>query len=344
MNPRKVKRWRPEGFPHVLVVSNYWQAQEEGKILSFAGQFVESQVMSLKNAGVPLSTFDIGVSHSPLRLLGKWIKLRQEVRRLNPALVHGQFGTIIAFLSVFAGRPVVVSFCGPDLLDGAPISFVRREFGHLLSNIAALRASAIICKSEELRQALWWRRDRAVVIPNGVDLCLFTPGKRHDARVALGWDIQCPTVLIVVRDDPENKGLDLAKASVEFVKTRIPHVELQVVRNVRHDRMPMYFRAADVLLCASKVEGSPNVVKEALACNLPIVSVPVGDVAERLANVSPSAVVPRDPTLIGKALANILLERKRSNGRDHVGHLALDQVAQRVLDVYRLALEPNGKE
>ena len=286
-----------------------------------------------------VSTFDIGISHSPSKLFRKWLSLRKEVRRLNPALVHGQFGTIIAILSVFAGRPAVISFCGPDLLGGAPVSFVRRWFGHLLSNIATLRASGTICKSEELRQALWWRKDRAVVIPNGVDLRLFSPGLQGDARMELGWDLTLPVVVIVVRDDPKNKGLALAKASIEYVQHYLPNVELQVITNVRHELMPLYFRAADAILCTSEVEGSPNVVKEALACDLPVVSVPVGDVSERLAGVQPSAVVPRDPKLIGTALGSILKNRKRSNGRDHVSHLSLEQVAQRVLAVYRTALK-----
>jgi teichuronic acid biosynthesis glycosyltransferase TuaC len=102
--------------------------------------------------------------------------------------------------------------------------------------------------------------------------------------------------------------------------------------------MPLYYRAADVLLCTSKVEGSPNVVKEALACNLPVVSVPVGDVTERLAGVYPSAIVPRAPKHISEALTKILSERKRSNGREQVRHLSLEHVAQKILQVYRSAL------
>jgi len=102
--------------------------------------------------------------------------------------------------------------------------------------------------------------------------------------------------------------------------------------------MPSYYRAADVLLCASKQEGSPNVVKEALASNLPVVSVPVGDVSERLEGVVPSAIVPRDPIAIAGALEIILMIGKRSNGRNHVANLALDNIAQRVLAGYRQAL------
>jgi glycosyltransferase involved in cell wall biosynthesis len=119
---------------------------------------------------------------------------------------------------------------------------------------------------------------------------------------------------------------------------RLPNAELQLISNIPHHRMPLLYRAADVLLCASKSEGSPNVVKEALACNLPVVSVPVGDVSERLDGVHPSVVVERDPAVIGEALFEILLNRKRSNGREHVCHLALENIARQVINVYRQAL------
>src|SRR5262249_21289975 len=141
---------------------------------------------------------------------------------------------------------------------------------------------------------------------------------------------------------PKNKGLDLAEAAMKILKARIPEATLHVLSNVEACRMPLYYRAADVLLCASRQEGCPNVVKEALACNLPVVSTRVGDVAELLTAVRPSAVVPRDPNSMGAALAEILVARKRSNGRECVTHLALDQVAQRVLSVYRSVLESHA--
>jgi len=318
------------------MVSNHWGAQET--IIPYAGVFMDSQLESLRKAGVKISVFDIGTSHSPITFLGKWVSLRRKIKRLNPQLIHSQLGSIVAVLGAFAGGPFVVSFTGPDLLGGAPVSQFRIIIGHFLSNIAALRASAIICKSEGLRQALWWRQKRAVVIPNGVDLHLFSPGAQREARKKLGWDLACPIIIIYVRDIPKSKGLDIAKAALKIVHTCLPAVVLHVIANVPHDRMPLYYQGADVLLCASKSEGSPNVVKEALACNLPVVSVPVGDVSERLRGVLPSVVVPRDARCIGEALIAILRERKRSNGRDNVGHLALEHVAQQVLDVYRLTL------
>jgi len=322
-------------LPHVLFISNHF---EMNRRTPYAGIFVDRQIASLKQAGVRVSTFDICISYSPIHIFFKWLELRRQVRQLNPDLVHGQYGTIIGFLTAFAGRPAVISFCGGDLRTGHTASILQMYGGFLLSNLAALRARKLICKSQGLREALWWRRDQAVVIPNGIDLDLFCPGSREVARQQLGWDQESQVVLFNTGKDPKVKGFDLAQESMRVVRTRLPKAQLCVTSEVQPDVMPVYYRAADVLLSASRSEGSPNVVKEALACNLPVVSTPVGDVEERLAGVQPSAVVPRDAEAIAEALVQILLERKRSNGREHVIHLGLDQVAQRVLGVYRTVL------
>jgi glycosyltransferase involved in cell wall biosynthesis len=317
------------------VVANHWGVKKSSPS---AGIFVERQLASLEKAGIKITTFDIGTSHSLIHITKKWIELRRLVQSLKPDLVHGRYGTIVGFVSVFAGRPAVITYCGGDLLVGASIPLVRQYVGFFLSNLAALRAKRLICVSEELRQALWWQKSQAVVIPDGVDLDLFMPGPQEVARQQLGWKLSHPIVILNVRNDPRAKGRDLAMTAMRLVQSTIPEAELHLIENVEPRQMPLYYRAADALLCLSFSEGSPNVVKEALACNLPVVSTPVGDVAERLAGVQPSIVVPRDANVIGKALVQILLERKRSSGRERVADLALENVAHRVLGVYESVL------
>ncbi len=320
----------------VLQVSNHWEAKRD---FVFSGIFVDRQIRSLENAGIKISIFDMGICHSPFKIIKKWFELRRMVKKINPHIIHGQYGSIVGLLSVLSGKPAVVSFCGHDLLPGASVSALRMYLGFLFSNLAARKAKRLICKSEELRQALWWRKSRAVVIPNGVDLDLFSPGSQEQARKELGWRQQQPVVLINVGSNPVRKGLDLAEKAMKIVQARIPEAELCVISNVEPDKMVMYYRAADVLLCASKREGSPNVVKEALACNLPVVSTPVGDVPLRLTGVYPSVIVENDPTALGKALAEVLLTRTRSNGREFIYPLSLDRVAEQITHVYLSALK-----
>lgn len=323
------------GSPHVLIVSNHIGAK---MYMSHAGIFVDRQIASVSQAGVKVSTFDIGTSHSPIRLFCKWLELRRRVKQVDPDLVHGQYGTVVGIMSVFAGRPSIISFCGNDLQSGASVSLLRELCGFTLSNLAALCANGLICKSEQLRHALWWRKAQAVVIPSGVDLNLFMPGPQDEAREELGWNLESPIAIVNVGGDAKVKGIDFARAAMKFVHARLPNAELQVLASVEPMRMPLYYRAADVLLCTSLSEGSPNVVKEALACNLPVVSTPVGDVPERLVGVHPSSVVSRDPRVFGEAIVNILLTRQRSNGRERIVHLGLDQIAGRLLDTYRSVL------
>jgi glycosyltransferase involved in cell wall biosynthesis len=317
----------------VLVISNHYSLKKQ---YPFAGVFVDRQVDSLRKAGVTISTFDIETIRTPFAFVRCWIELRRTVRKLEFDLIHAQYGSVVGLLAVLLGRPTVISFCGHDLLPGAGISALRMFMGFMLSNLSAFVATALVCKSEELRRALWWGRDRAVVIPNGVDLELFCPGSQFLARKNLNWNHDRPVVLFVVGSNPKRKGQDLAEAAMEIVRQRVPCAEICMLCDVQPDMMPQYYRAADVLLCASKREGSPNVVKEALACNLPVVSVPVGDVAERLKDVSPSAIVSRDPHAIAEALTSVLITRNRSNGRERVESLSLDRIGRRVCEVYHL--------
>jgi glycosyltransferase involved in cell wall biosynthesis len=321
---------------HVLVVSNHWNRTDN---TTFAAVWVDRQVGALRSLGVRVSTFDVGGRHSPVHLWRAWRGLRAEVRRLQPDVVHARYGTLTAMLCVWSGAPSVITFAGSDLLPGAGISAIRTWSGILLSNLAALRANRLICVSEQLRRALWWRRGAAEVIPDGVNLEQFVPMPRDTARRTLGWPQDRRIVVMDAARDPINKGLAVAEAGLELVRKTFPDTELRIFSGIRPEQMPIHYSAADVLLCASRQEGSPNVVKEALACNCPVVATDVGDVRERLEAVNPSRIVARNPEAIAGALVAVLSEGRRCNGREKVSGLGLEIVARRVAEVYRKVKE-----
>jgi teichuronic acid biosynthesis glycosyltransferase TuaC len=322
--------------PHVLVVSNHWKVKENPTNGSI---WVDRQVNALRKLGVQVSTFDVGTSHAPWNVLRKWRALRHEVRRIQPDLVHARYGSMVGMVSACSGVPSVITYAGSDLLIGAGgVSKPRVMMSILLSNLASLRAAALICVSDELRRALWWRSNQAVIIPDGVDLEVFKPWPQEEARQKLGWNPKELVVLIDTKRDPVRKGLAEAQAAMEIVRSRFPHARLEVLHVSNPADMPIYCSAADLFLSASRREGSPNMVKEAMACNLPVVSTPVGDVPELLAQVDPSALVPREPRALAEAMLRLLEKPGRSNGREHCRSFNLDLIASRVLEVYQQVL------
>jgi glycosyltransferase involved in cell wall biosynthesis len=241
-----------------------------------------------------------------------------------------------AFLAILSTAcPIMVTYRGSDLNPNRSRGRLREVVGTLLSQIAALRAARIICVSNQLKNKLWWRRDRISVIPTGVDMTLFYPRDMQKARRELGWG-QDERVVLFNAGDPIIKRLDLARAAVEFAESLCGKIRFAALDgDVPPNSIPVMMSSADCLLLTSDWEGSPNVVKEALACNLPVVAVDVGDVRERLERVRPSMIVPRDACAIGKAIFEILKQGQRSNGRESAKDLSSEVVSQRIVTVYR---------
>lgn len=307
--------------------------------------WADRQTDSLRALGCEIDIYGFANRRSFLGLLRGGVGLRRKIRDYAPDLVHVHFAAAQALVTViFSPKPVVISFCGSDLLGNYDSTGRKTWSGYLsmiLSQIAALGAHRCIAKTVELRKALWFSscRKKCEIIPNGVNLDQFTVIPRSDARAALGWLHDDLVVLFVSPKGAWVKSPILARAVFDLAKEHLPELKIYFVENEPPNRMPLFFNAADVLLITSLHEGSNNTVKEALACNLPVVSSPVGDIPERIQDVQPSKVVPRDARALAEALVQVLLEKSRSNGRLKVSHLCLELVAKRILDIYYLAIK-----
>ena len=324
----------------VLVVTNMWPSAER----PHWGAFIRSQADSLAAAGCENTLYEIRGWKSTGEYAKALAELPRVARACGAQLVHAHYG-LSGAAALRVKLPLVVSFCGDDLL-GRPDASGRLTLKSRLlipvSEFAARRAHGVIVKTEEMRRVLHGVRD-VHVIPNGVDLSRFAPESRDAARAALGWRASGHVMLFAAQPSEERKNWPLAEAACRLLAARGVDVRLEAVHDKPQAELVRAMNAADVLLLPSFHEGSPNVVKEAMAVGLPVVAAPVGDCAERLRDVTPSFVVARTPEAFADASAAVLTGGVRSNGREVIARtLSVEAVAQRVLAVYREALARHG--
>ncbi len=299
--------------------------------------FARRQADALRSQGVDICEFFLRSRTSPFKVLQEVLRFVAEMRAFSPNVVHAHYGTVTALLSALcAGRiPLVITFRGSDLNPTPGSPPIRSAVAHVFSQIAALRAARIVCVSRRLSDRLWWRRKRVTVLVSGVDDHAFQPIPRNAARERLGWRLTAPTVLFNCGRDPRIKRLDLAEAAVTAARRAVPDLHWEILDGFTEPALvPTLMSAADCLLVTSDFEGSPTVVQEALASNLPIVSVAAGDIAERLDGVANTRIAARDPEALGAALAQMIAPPRRSDGRRKIAEFSAAGIAGRLLALY----------
>lgn len=320
----------------ILYVTAYWPTEET----PWSAPFIARQVDFLRRAGLDVEVFHFRGQRKVSNYVRIYHQLHARLRCERYDLIHAQFGHS-GFLAGLPKRaPLVVTFQGSDLegIYGPRGGYELISYPlRLAMQLVAYLADEVILVSRRLGRFLW-RKDYHV-IPGGLDLTLFRPLEQRSAREQLGLPLDKKIVLFVGSPEKPVKRFHLAQ---EVIKILPPSLEatLVVACQVPPHQMPLYMNAADVLLVTSKHEGSPNMVKEALACNLPIVSVDVGDVRERLDGVINCAVVPSDdPAVIAHHLADILQRGQRTNGWEVAQALDEARLTEQHIAVYERAIQ-----
>lgn len=327
----------------VLAVTNMYPTPYRMSL----GIFVEQQVKGLREIGVKVEVLYLNRFRDGADVYSKIREpLFYAIHRYKPDLVAVMYGGVMAYkvTQLVHNRAVVVSFCGSDLL-GENYSGLRRRaaslFGVWCSRRAARTAAGVVVKSPNLRRALPSSipEERVRVVANGVDLVKFRPMRRRECQERLGWSQDEFHVLFPSNSGDPVKQPELAKGAVkELVKMGVP-AQLHFLKGVSHEMVPTWLNASDVLLLTSRQEGSPNVVKEALACNRPVVSVDVGDVAERISRVKGCHIGKRHAGDLAAKLHAVWQGERVVEGRAEVRDLSLEAVAHRLMVFYQERVE-----
>lgn len=294
--------------------------------------FFEQQIATLEKRGVTCDVAvvpgqeqidgDLGARRGLAEYVRFLPRVRSKLAHDQYDLVHANYGLTAPYAVLLSRLPVVLTLWGSDVigLDG------------LVTKAFAWRCDAVTVRSREMRELLGI--SAAHIVPSGVDLERFRPLDTTAARENVGWTEDGYHVLFPYSPGYERKRYPLAESVVDRASERVErNVTLHTVSGVAHEEMVHYVNAADALLLTSRHEGSPNTVKEALACNVPVVSTDVGDVRERLAGVSPSAVCSTPAELVA-GLVDVLRSGHRSNGREAVEPLSWDNIGAKLVRIY----------
>ena len=308
----------------VLVVSRY-KEQYAAHVLPFVGE----QTESLREVGCEVEAFLLRGNY-----IKQWKSLRAKIREFRPNVIHAHYGLSCLVANLATRRvPVVSTYHGSDINLPKVRHFSKVAMWLSAWNIFVSQRNVDIAKP----------RKHWSLIPCGVDLSNDQLQSRADARKALGWTPSEKKVLFAGAFDNAVKDPDLAKQAVALLNG----VELIELKGYAREQVNTLMCAVDALLMTSKTEGSPQVVKEAMACGCPIVSVDVGDVAERTSGVEGCYVVhSRYPKDVAAALEKAITFEGKTNGREKIVEYGLssDMVAKRIIEIYKRVMSESVKE
>ncbi|MDD5704092.1 MAG: glycosyltransferase [Dehalococcoidales bacterium] len=296
------------------------------------GKIVKSQGESLRKAGIDIDYYGITGS-GVLGYLKNVIPLKKHFNKEQYDVTHAHY-SLSALVATFAGcKPLVVSLMGSDIRLGYLNKIAVKCFSRLIWE-------CVIIKSKDMLDKIGF--NKVSIIPNGVDTSLFKYADKRTTVEMLGWDSRKGHILFAADPCRPVKNFHLLQQAFKMLSPA-EHVELHTLESIPHGHVPKYMNASDVIVLTSFWEGSPNVIKEAMACNRPIVSTDVGDVRWIIGGTHGCFVAVSNPEDVAAKLRmalNFSKNHDRTQGRERIMELGLDSemIAERIIGLYKSVL------
>jgi len=308
-----------------------------GNKFSGLSSIIKAQADSLRRIGMHVDVFPIegkGWLNYALAI----IRLRQFLKKNSFQIVHSHysFSTWVALLA--GSKNVVCSLMGSDVRSNRFLKFLIRYFLIPFCKV-------VIVKSNEMKMNLGY--SKALVIPNGVNDEHFFPIDQLTAQKALNWDPR--KINILFPSDPSRKEKNYALLMGALSKLKDVNFEVHIMKEIAMQDLNLHYNAADLVCLTSKREGSPNAVKEAMACGKLVVSTQVGDVSWLFEDGKGLFLAEQNDDSFARSISSALefgkLNEMRSNGRERILMIQLTsgQIAQRLVHIYSDICESESK-
>ena len=293
------------------------------------GVFVRDQVAALRRAGieVELLSFPAGRWNYPRAVP----RIRRLLRRGRFDLVHAHYGLAGWCASLAGAEPLVVTFHGTDVRHGV-VGPMSRRLAPRVELVAGV--SRALFAAESNRPGLPTRRGATAVLPCGADLERFRPLPTAEARQRLGLEPTGRYLLFPAAAERPGKRHDRA-AEV----ARLTGAELLSAGAIPSEDMPDWVNAVNAVLVTSENEGFGLAAVEALACDVPVLSTPVGVAPALLRGVEGCLAGPFEASRWADLVSRHLDDPdSRVAGRDRARWFSAELMAERVLVAYREVL------
>ncbi len=320
-----------------------WIIPGKGEGSSFI--FSRRQIRKLQDMGIEGEVYFLKSRTNIFSLIRARKEVKQIMKHLKPDIVHAHYGSINGLFATCLKHPrTVITFQGSDLNNTSSESFIHNKITKLASRYSLKRTVGNITQSQALIDIIPSKyRHKSYIIPSGVDESVFLPMPRDKAREILGWNQQ-DLVVLFNGNNPKIKRLDIALAAIEIVIQQFPTARLEVLSgDVDPEKIPLMLNASNVVLLCSDSEGSPTIIKEAMACNIPIVSTIVGDTEIRLKDVSGAILTDQNPMDIAHSIMSFLPNSSNNayNLRESFfsQHLSGTHSCQETIQIYETILK-----
>lgn len=285
--------------------------------------FITEQVEALQKDSVQCRYFGID-KKGILGYLSSYGRFQKAIREYQPDLIHAHYGLSGLFANCQRKIPVVTTYHGSDIND-KHLLWISRKSIHLSAfNVFVSQSNVELAHPCNGRFAL---------LPCGINLDDYPIIDKAKTREELGWEERCHYVLFSGAFDNKVKNAPLAKEAVK----QLNNASLIELKGYSRTEVAQMMNAADALVMTSYTEGSPQVIKEAMACGCPIVSVDVGDVKDFVAGVEGCYIAERSAESIASNLKKAISIGKRTEGRQVIVNRGLtnDVIARKLVLIYQ---------
>lgn len=291
--------------------------------------FVLEQAEAIKGAGCGVEFFGLQ-GKGICGYLQNLPALNKKIRGWHPDVIHAHYGLSGLLANLQRKVPVVTTYHGSDINDKKVLLFSKQ----------AMRLSAWNVFVSQKTMDLAYPKRNYSLLPCGIDMSDMQLTEKSEARQKMHLSADKRYILFAGAFDNDVKNAPLAKHTVEAIQD--DNAELMELKGYSRDEVTLLMCAADTFLMTSLSEGSPQVIKEAMACGCPIVSVDVGDVKERVEGLEGCYVAEtRDPQELVQLLQKAMTLKGKTKGRERLVADGLDNniVAQKLISIYERVIK-----